>query len=356
MRFIHDEKYRFTTFFNPQNGMYVRTGILDENGKDTGVDPVRASFPHLIDVGIMGHCTHGLSGACKKLGINCYQQGSTVNKPNMSFDVFKNIVQQCENRTFQFALGGRGDPNEHEQFEDILSECRNHEIVPNYTTSGFGLTDRQIDLSADLCGRVAVSWYSAEYSSSAIDRFYARGHKANVHFVVTSTSVQDAIDLLKNRYLHEKAAAIIFLLYKPVGDINRNHILSPSHPLLPRFFDEIAGARQSIQVGFDSCFVPFLFKHNLAMDVRSIEPCESGRFSCYISEDNMMYPCSFIQSTQYGYPLAGRLIENGWESTKFSQFIQSQPSTACQTCIHMPFCHGGCPGITDIHHCRRERK
>lgn len=354
MRFVHDEKYRFTTFFNPQNGMYVRTGILDENGKDTGVDPVRASFPHLIDIGIMGHCTHGLSGACKKLGISCYQQGSTVNKPNMSFSVFRDIVRQCENRTFQFALGGRGDPNEHEQFEDILLECRNHAIVPNYTTSGFGLTDRQIDLSADLCGRVAVSWYNAEYSSSAIDRLYDRGHKANVHFVVTSASVQDAIDLLKNRYLHEKAAAIIFLLYKPVGDINSNYILSPSHPLLSRFFDEIAEARQSIQVGFDSCFVPFLLWHSVPMDPRSIEPCESGRFSCYISEDNMMYPCSFINDEKFAYPLTGHLVEEGWESDKFSQFHQLDPSLACQTCTYMPLCRGGCPGLTDIHPCRRE--
>ena len=44
MRFVHDEKYRFTAFFNPQNGMYVRAGILDDNGKDTGIDPVRASL------------------------------------------------------------------------------------------------------------------------------------------------------------------------------------------------------------------------------------------------------------------------------------------------------------------------
>ena len=31
-----------------------------------------ASFPHLIDVGIMGHCLHGKLGLCAKAGI---QQG-----------------------------------------------------------------------------------------------------------------------------------------------------------------------------------------------------------------------------------------------------------------------------------------
>lgn len=356
MRFVHDEKYRFSTFFNPQNGMYVRTGVLDENGKDTGVEPVCASFPHLIDVGIMGHCTHGLTGACKKLGTGCYQQGATVNQPNMPINVFSDIVKQCENRTFQFALGGRGDPNEHEHFEKILTECCNHAIVPNYTTSGFRLTDRQIDLSSDLCGQVAVSWYGAEYSASAIDRFYARGHKVNIHFVVSSASVQNAINLLANRYIHEKAAAIIFLLYKPIGEANRKYILPLSHPLLPQFFDQIAEAQRHIKIGFDSCFVPFLLKYSLPLDVRSIEPCESGRFSCYISADNTMYPCSFIQSDEFEYPLAGHLIQDGWESDKFTRFRQSKHSSACDACAYIPFCHGGCPGITDIHPCRRELK
>lgn len=353
MRYVYDDGFRFATFFNSQNGMYVRTGILDENGRDTGVDPVRASFPHLIDIGIMGHCTHGLSGACKKSGINCYQQGSTINKPNMSFDVFKDIVQQCKNLTFQFALGGRGDPNEHEQFENILSECRNHAIVPNYTTSGFGLTDRQIDVSTELCGKVAVSWYGTEYSERAIHRFYQRGHKVNLHYVVTSASLLNAIELLSNPCIHEKTDAIIFLLYKPVGEINKELILSHSHDLLPRFFEKIVEAQQHIHIGFDSCFVPFLLHNNLPIDTRSIEPCESGRFSCYISEDNVMYPCSFIQSTRFGYSLTGRSIRAGWESAEFERFLGQGILPTCQDCVHYPVCNGGCPGIVDIHQCRR---
>jgi hypothetical protein len=48
--------------FNPKSGAYVRTGIINQYGQDTGVDPFMASFPHLIDVGIMGHCIHGKTG------------------------------------------------------------------------------------------------------------------------------------------------------------------------------------------------------------------------------------------------------------------------------------------------------
>ena len=36
---IVDKKYNFITLFNPLTGSYVRTGILNEAGWDSGVDP-----------------------------------------------------------------------------------------------------------------------------------------------------------------------------------------------------------------------------------------------------------------------------------------------------------------------------
>ena len=69
MRYImEDKKYNFKTAFDTVTGMYVRTGVLDEDGNDTNVDPFMASYPHLIDVGIMGHCIHGKTGLCAKAG------------------------------------------------------------------------------------------------------------------------------------------------------------------------------------------------------------------------------------------------------------------------------------------------
>ena len=54
MRYIiEDKKYHFKSAFDTETGAYVRTGVLDEKGKDTGTDPFMASYPHLIDVGIM---------------------------------------------------------------------------------------------------------------------------------------------------------------------------------------------------------------------------------------------------------------------------------------------------------------
>ena len=38
----------------------------------------------------------------------------------MKLEDFKELVNQCRGKTYQFALGGCGDPDQHEDFEEIL--------------------------------------------------------------------------------------------------------------------------------------------------------------------------------------------------------------------------------------------
>lgn len=121
---VYDKKYNYKYLFDTKSGFYMRTGILDENGKDTGVDPFMSSFPHLIEVGIMGHCIHGESGLCKAAGVQCYQSGYSVKKPDMTVADFESIAVQCKHITNQLALGGRGDPNQHKQFEAFRDSLR----------------------------------------------------------------------------------------------------------------------------------------------------------------------------------------------------------------------------------------
>ena len=186
MRYIIDDaRYHFRSAFDTETGAYVRTGILDENGKDTGVDPFMASYPHLIDVGVMGHCIHGKTGLCAKAGIGCYQSGLTVEQPNMAVEDFRWIAEQSKHRCNQLALGGRGDPDQHEHFEELLKICRENDLVPNFTTSGYGMTPEIAALCKQYCGAVAVSWYRSEYTLSAIrmnvsrDVLFGVGYSAN---------------------------------------------------------------------------------------------------------------------------------------------------------------------------------
>ena len=136
---IRGKRYPYLSAFDEDTGLYFRTGIL-KDGKDTGIDPFRADFPELLDVGIMGSCSHGESGLCQKAGIDCYQSGPQIRQNHMSLDDFRRIVEECRGRTYQFALGGRGDPDQHPDFAEMLAYSRRHGIVPNFTTSGLGMT------------------------------------------------------------------------------------------------------------------------------------------------------------------------------------------------------------------------
>lgn len=153
IRVIKDNKYNFTSVFNDRTGEYLR-------GIDRDDDPFQAEYPHLIDVGVMGSCYHGKSGLCMKAGIKCYQDGLHASMPNMSIEDYKKIVDWSKGRLFEIALGGAGDPDMHENFEEILAYSRANGIIPNFTTSGLGMTPEKAELCAEYCGAVACSQYA----------------------------------------------------------------------------------------------------------------------------------------------------------------------------------------------------
>lgn len=120
------------------------------------------------------------------------KKGFTVCAPHMSYENFLEIVKQATGKTFQIALGGAGDPNKHPRFEDILKCCRAYRIVPNMTTSGFQMTDTEVEVIKKYCGAVAVSWYSRlvdgkesnKETIDAVERFVSPRYQcSSIYFV-----------------------------------------------------------------------------------------------------------------------------------------------------------------------------
>lgn len=356
MRYIiEDKKYHFKFAFDTETGAYVRTGILDENGKDTGVDPFMASYPHLIDVGIMGHCIHGKTGLCAKAGIGCYQSGLLVEKPNMSLSDFRSIAEQSKGRCNQFALGGRGDPDQHEFFEEILKICRENVLVPNFTTSGYGMTPEIAKLCKEYCGAVAVSWYRSEYTLRAIQMLLDAGAKTNIHYVLGNNSIDEAIERLQNNDFPKGINAVIFLLHKPAGQGTKANMLSADDPRVAMFFAEV-DKRHPFKVGMDSCNVPGAINFCKSIMPESLDTCEGGRYSCYISSEMVMVPCSFDQKNRYEISLRKNTIEEAWNSEAFERF-RNKMRGACPGCEKKELCMGGCPLMPEIVFCEsRKRK
>ena len=351
---IIDRKYNFYSVFNTETGAYLRTGILDKDGTDTGIDPFMGSFPNLIDVGVMGHCIHGKTGLCAKAGIGCYQSGLLIEKPNMSVEDFRWIAEQSRHKCNQFALGGRGDPDQHEHFEELLKICRENDIVPNFTTSGYGMTKEKAVQCKKYCGAVAVSWYRSSYTINAIQMLLEAGVKTNIHYVLGKNTIDEAIELLSNDTFPDGINAVVFLLHKPAGQGSQENVLDVNDPRVETFFAEV-DKTHPYKVGLDSCNVPGAIQYCKHIMPQSLDTCEGARFSCYIDSDLTLLPCSFDQKRSYAVRLKPASIEEGWNSEEFNSF-RNHLRNACPGCVHRELCKGGCPLMPEIVFCNRSER
>lgn len=345
----------FLSFFDEHTGKYVRTGII-KDGKDTGIDPFMSSFPELLDIGIMGYCKHGKKGLCMKAGVECYQNGLYAQNDNMILDDFKHIVKQCKGKTYQFALGGCGDPDQHENFQEMLEICSIAGITVNFTTSGFGMTEKIADICKKYCGAVAISWYRSEYTLRAIKMLLDANVKTNIHYVLNNNSVEEALQRLQNKSFPEGVNAIVFLLHKPVGLGTRDNMIEKKNEDFLKLIKYIQSGESSYKIGFDSCTIPALIDENPEIDMDSMDTCEGARWSAYITADMKMLPCSFDnQEQKWAVNLRDKTIQEAWKSIEFEEF-RNYFRTACPSCKHKALCLGGCPIRPEIVLCNRPER
>lgn len=430
IRIVNDKKYNYKSIFNTETGSYIRFS-----------DKLMASFPHLIDIGIMGSCHHGRSGLCLKAGIKCYQNGLTKNDPNMSLDDYKRIIDEIKSKTFQVSLGGRGDPDMHENYEEILKYSYENHVIPNFTTSGLGMTPEKAEICKKWCGAVAVSMYSRiteepvvawrklndqeernryssvnnipvmftlnnanercykkddlfiidnkiyswcylshfknyqdeyfsgefelyrvyeekqnpNYTFNAINMLLDAGVSTNIHYVLSNTTIDEAILRLRHNGFPVGINAVIFLLHKPVGLGDENDVLKYDDKRLTEFF-ELIDKKHQFKIGFDSCTVPAILNFSKNINTNSIDTCEAARFSMYITSDMIALPCSFDNVNQkYAYDLKNGTIQDAWDSDAFNRFRASF-QTSCIHCSNRKKCLGGCPLEPSITLCNRKEK
>lgn len=343
MKYYVDKKYDFFELFNPNNGTLIRSNIMNSN-----LDPRMRSFPELIDVGIMGNCIAGRKGVCVKAGIDCYQMGSIYSRNNMKIEDYQWILEQCKGKTFQVALGGAGDPNKHDSFEEILLLSKEYDIVPNLTTSGLQITDNEIRAIKKHCGAVAVSYYSrlkdgieSNYETiEAIERLVRAGCITNVHYVVSADTINEAIYRLEKDRWPYGINAVIFLLYKPVGLGTIEKTLE-CNDKVKEFLDIATNGKHSYSIGFDTCFTSGLC-NTASIDMKSIDACEAARFSMYIDCELNAFPCSFgIEKKQYKVKLNPKTIQDAWDSAEFEAF-RNNTRLECGGCKNEMLCAGGC--------------
>ncbi len=316
----------YEIFFNTFSGLEIMQG---RNGHE---DPFSLHLPTLLDVGIMGHCKH----KCPF----CYQ--GHIDEPNMKLEDFKSIIDQVKHHTNQVALGGRGDPNLHENFEEIVDYARKNGVVPNYTTSGIDLTDKDVEISK-MCGAVAVSDYQQDYTYDALQRFIDAGIKTNIHMIFSKISYDSAIKILygsnpwvtkqtESRVDIDRLNAVIFLLFKPAG-AGATLKWKPRLSQLKTFAELVFAPKAKFKIGMDSCLVNHVLQYVEPEGIQrmSIDSCEGARMSAYITPDMKMMPCSFADKTKWATPITTKKdINYIWNrSMPFKSFRKILKTNKC---------------------------
>jgi radical SAM protein with 4Fe4S-binding SPASM domain len=308
-------------------------------------EPFWSSYgPELIDISISNWCDFGCDFCYKK---------SNIFGIHMSIENYEIILKQAaQMNVSQIALGG-GNPNQHPKFIEVLRLTREEfDIVPSYTTNGRGLTEDKLIASKLYCGAVAVSAYSPyDDMQNALLSLAKHQIKTNIHFLLSADSVETAISWLESppKFL-DQINAIIFLNYKPVGYYHSETRLAKIHPEIERFFSLI-NQNHKFKIGFDSCSISGIAKF-LNVNPVSIENCEAGRFSMYISEDMKMYPCSFMVDKLEGIEIQESNIQDSWRLGKSLQDIRTKiGNNSCGKCESINICSGGCPVFPEINFC-----
>jgi len=254
------------------------------------------------------------------------------------------------------ALGGAGDVDTHENFEEIVRLCREYNIVPNFTTSGIALTKEKVEICKKYCGAVAVSEHFSDYTERALDMLLKAGIKTNIHYVLSNKSIDTAIERLKNNSFKQGINAVVFLLYKPVGYGKEENMLQTDDPRIKEFFELIDNGSFHHKIGFDSCTAPGIVNFTKNTNLNTLDFCEGARFSAYIDANMNMMPCSFAnQNPDWFVSLKEYSIEEAWNSEIFEKFRYSLKNS-CIGCSNRKQCGGGCPLVNQITLCNKKER
>ncbi len=339
-----EQKYK--VIFNQKNGFFARVekkGIPEIFWANQG--------PELLDISITNWCDKG----CEF----CYRNSNENGKHILLSDYESIMKEASKNNVFQVALGG-GNPNQHPDFTEILEITRDkYNIVPSYTTNGRGLTSKVLEATKKYCGAVAVSAYEPfDETKEAIKLLKSYQIKVNLHYVLDNETIVRAIEWLKNgNVILNDCNAIIFLNYKPVGNEKNYNLLLRNSPHLKEFFELVDNKKHSIKIGFDSCMVSGIVKYMKNINLTSLEPCDAGRFSAYISEDLKMYPCSFMMEHYQGEDLKEKSFMEIWNNgTSFLETRNNLGGNRCGSCSQKENCLNGCPFLREIDLCSSDNE
>lgn len=277
--------YNFT--FDTKSGFFARWGNTKHN------DPSFSPYgPEILDIEITDICKGPGGKPCPF----CYKANTPSNTSNMSFEMFKDIIDKMPETLTQIAFGADAQCESNPDIWKMMGYARTKGIVPNITVAD--ITDEIADKLAEYCGAVAVSRYDDKsYCYNSIKKLVDRGMKqVNIHILISEETVDQVYETF-NDYVNgdiKGLNAIVLLSLKKKG---RGKGFTPLSQ--EKFTGLVKWALlKKVPLGFDSCschkFLESVKDHDNYKEFKMLsEPCESSCFSSYIDCLGNFYPCSF---------------------------------------------------------------
>ncbi len=262
---------------------------------------------------------------------------------------------------FEVAFGG-GEAVLRDDLLDLAAEARALGLVPNLTTSGFGVTPERAARMAGLFGQVNVSldglgaiyedvrgWDGASVGLRALATLRDAGLRTGVNTVLSARN-WDGLDALADALLAAGVSEWQWVRFKPTGrgaDSYADLALRPEQALelLPRAL--ALEARTGLTLRTDCALVPFLAAHDPPPELLErlgVTGCVGGESLWTRKADGAWTPCSFAEEPELTSRDVGDMATLWVDSPSLRDwrtYADSAPEP-CASCAYRAVCRGGC--------------
>lgn len=283
---------------------------------------------------------------------DCYLEAGPDRAPVTDAEAVRARLRElAQQGVFQVALGG-GELAMDDTVLELAAEVRALGMLPNLTTSGFGLTEDRARALAACMGQINVSWDGPAYAElrgfdgsavarRAVTRLVAAGARVGVNTVL-ARPVLPHLEAFGTELRALGIAEWQWLRLKPAGRARAHYAdLTPTPEeraqLWPRLLDIEAATALTMRI--DCALVPFLAQHELdpgRMAKLGVQGCPGGTGLLAVHADGSLSPCSFASERTQG-PLS-----TAWRSAPALSAWRGALPEPCGSCAYQTVCRGGC--------------
>lgn len=239
------------------NGKTIRQRI--DNSK-----PITTpKFAEIEDVAINSKCLAN----CSYCYTNALKTGSNFT------DIIEKVhkvwgVRDENDKPFQIAIGGAGEPTLHPQFKEFVKTVKEVGIMPNYTTNGMHLSEEVLQATEEYCGGVAVSFHPhiEKVFHKAVETLSTINTRLNCHVIIGDE--KSLVDLQK---MYDKYSDVLeYIVVLPYQAVGRAKQIETEEVWKKTF--EWINTVNSQQFAFGALFYPYLQNNEVELDIDVYEP------------------------------------------------------------------------------------